>query len=223
MLTKGMPLFSVVSLAVLCLSAVPARAGLYGFIPVTHHSGSVADAVAGQFSFTVAQSASDVLFTFANSGPMPSSIAGVYFDDGAGILDSLLAPINGSGVRFKSGGKPRNLSAPRGYDFTADFWATAKESKGRGKNKNGVDPGEWVTIPFTLESGKTFGDLLSALELGAANLTEAAGTLRVGLYVRSIGTSGKSDAFIDPVPLPGAFVLGVLGLSAAGWRLRKSA
>lgn len=227
MLTKRVPFFGVVSLVALGLSATPARADLYGFIPISHNSGSEADVVARQLSFSVTQDESDaskVLFTFTNSGPMPSTIKGVYFDDGAGVIGSQLPPINGPGVSFVSDGTPDHLSAPSAYQFD-DFWATAKNPAGLGKK--GVDVGEWVTIPFTLAGEKTFDDLVRALDLGAADPTVAERTLRVGIHVGSIGTSGQSDAFIDPpttvVPLPGAFLLGMLGLSAAGWRLRKSA
>jgi hypothetical protein len=199
---------------------------MYGFTPASFHSGAAANAVAAQLSLDVTQSGSLALFTFANNGPVPSTITGTYFDDGAGVLDALLTPINGSGVSFRMGGSPANLSAPDvPYHFGADFWAVAKTPRVLGGK--GVDnTGEIVTIPFMFGSGKSFAEVLAALDAGLPDPTSAIGTLRVGIRVQSIGAAGKSDAFLlTPVhaPLPGAVILGMLGLSAAGVRLRKSA
>jgi hypothetical protein len=227
MLKGKIILFGVVSLVTLGLSAAPAGADTYGFVAISHNSGTDADVVAGQLSLrvTLSEDETEALFTVANSGSMSSTVKGVYFDDGADVLGSMLPPRNDSGVSFASFGSPGNLPGGGGYGFAADFWATANHPAGL--NKNGVDNiGQWVTIPFTLASGKHFDDLLDALQLGFANPTQAEDTLRVGIHVGSIGASGRSDSFIDPptvVPLPGAFVLGALGLSAAGWRLRRSA
>jgi len=226
MLARRVLWLGVVSFVALCWQAVPAGAALYGFTPVSFHSGAAANAVAAQLSLDVTPSGSDALFTFTNNGLVPSTITGTYFDDGAGVLDSLLTPINGSGVSFGLGDSPANLSAAKvPYHFRADFWAAAKAPKGLGKK--GVDnTGEFVTIPFALESGKSFAEVLAALDAGLADPTSTIGTLRVGICVQSIGTAGQSDAFLlTPVhaPLPGAVLLGLLGLSAAGLEMRRLA
>ncbi len=226
MLAKRVWWLGAVSVVVLCWNRVPAEAAMYGFTPVSLNPGADAYAVAPQLSLDVAQSGSQVLFTFANDGSVASTITGTYFDDGAGVLDSLLTPLNGPGVRFRSGGSPGNLPAPMDpYHFGADFRATAKAPKGLGKN--GVDyTGEFVTIPFTLEDEKGFADVLAALGAGLADPTATVGTLRVGIHVQSIGTCGRSEAFIlTPVhtPLPGAVILGMLGLGVAGLNMRRLA
>lgn len=203
--------------------AAPVRAALYGFTPVPFDASAATNAVAAQLSLDVTGSGSHVFFTFSNSGSVPSTVTGTYFDDGAGVLDSLLTPINGPGVSFRRGGSPANLSAPTvPYHFGADFWATANDPKGLGKK--GVDnTGEFVTIPFTLENAKSFADVLAALDAGLADPASTIGTLRVGIRVQSIGTACQSDAFLlTPVhaPLPGAVLLGLLGLGAAGLKMR---
>ena len=224
MLTRRVLWLGVVSFVALCWKAAPSSAAMYAFTPVSFNSGAIANAVAAQFSLDVTASGSHALFTFANNGSVASAITGTYFDDGAGVLDSILTPLNGSGVYFRLGGNPANLPAPMDpYRFGANFWATAKAPKGLGKN--GVDNmGEFVTIPFTLESGKSFADVLAALDAGLTDPTSTIGSLRVGIHVQSIGTTGQSDAFmLTPVhtPLPGAVLLGLLGLSAAGLELRR--
>jgi len=226
MLAKRVLWFGAVFSVALCWRPGPAGAALYGFTPVSFHSGAAASAVAAQLSLEVTPSGSHALFTFTNDGPVPSTITGTYFDDGAGVFDSLLTPIDGPGVSFRAGGSPANLPAPNvPYHFGADFWATAKTPTGLGKK--GVDnTGEFVTIPFTLEDGRSFADVLAVLDEGLADPTSSVDTLRIGIKVQSIGTAGTSDAFLlalAPVPLPEALILGLLGLTAAGLKMRRFA
>ena len=226
MLAKRVLWFGAVCLVALCWQVAPAGAALYGFTPVSFNSGAAANAMAAQLSLDVTQLGSYALFSFVNDGPVTSTITGTYFDDGAGVLDSLLKPVNGPGVNFRLGGTPANLPAPQApYHFRADFWATANAPKGLGKK--GVDnTGEIVTLPFTLESGRSFTDVLTALGAGQADPTSTGGTLRVGIHVQSIGTADTSDAFLltpADAPLPGALVLGLLGLSIAGLTMRRLA
>ena len=96
--------------------------------------------------------------------------------------------------------------------FSADSVAPAQPM--------GVDPGEELEILFWLQDDLIFDDVLDDLATGA---------LRIGIHARGFA-SGGGESFvneipIDPamVPLPGAVLLGMLGLGVAGVKLRRCA
>jgi hypothetical protein len=219
----------IICLAALCVSVAPARADLYGFGAITNNSG-VSGTYAGQLAVDVtAVGSSQVSFTFYNDGPylspydVVSPIAGaiteIYFDDGALLGSPTIT--NMSGVNFVNGADPGNL--PSGHALDLDFIATVAFSAESDPEKpvNGVNPNEYVSLLFGLEQGKTFADVLSAIDLGF-NQPEVEGALRIGIHVRGILPEGvnQSDSFIM-TPAPAAVILGMLGLGAAGMKLRK--
>jgi hypothetical protein len=70
------------------LIAAPAYADLYGFYSITNTIAGDAAIGEAQLSVDVTdRGGNQVLFTFLNSGPLPSSITQVYFDDG--VLDDI--------------------------------------------------------------------------------------------------------------------------------------
>jgi len=228
--------FYLISLAGLCCAA-PARADMFGFqlVPVSpsHTDGSVA----AQLSLEVTDASPYVLFTLRNNlapgsvlaDPLQSSVTQVYFDDRAGTLDSLVLDFPSSpGVYFASEQGPPNL--PSGNNLTpafdTDFWVGATPGAG-GVAGRGVNPGEFVQIKFN--PGASYAGFLAALYLGAGDPTAEEGTLRVGIHVQQLidpAGAQTSDAFVltpPVVPAPAAAILGMLGLSVAGWRLRRYA
>jgi hypothetical protein len=45
--------------------------------------------------------------------------------------------------------------------------------------------------------------------------------VRIGLKVSSIGAKGGWETYVNTTPVPGAALLGLIGLSAAGLKLRR--
>ena len=219
---KGLIFFTMVS----AFLAAPAMADLYGFYCITNNNPT--NAAIGEAQLTVdvtSYGTNQVLFTFLNAGPQPSSITDVYFDDGTLLAIAALIDEdeNGglAGVDFTQDSletvHPPDL--PGGESVSPEFDVTEyfKADSDTPPPTNGVNPEEYLGIIFNLQTGKTFADVLDDL---------ASGALRIGIHVQAIGTSGNSEAFINNpsvVPVPGAVLLGMLGLGVAGVKLRKYA
>lgn len=163
---------------------------------------------------TVTPSSGQVGFLFYNTGPSPSVITLVLFDDG--VLSLPLTLVQVSGVSFSQvSGSPTlpgggSLSTP--FATTSGFGADANPPP----PANGVGPGEALGIIFSLASGSTWSDVINAM---------GTGSLRIGLHVQSIGTTGGSEGFINtPHPIPEPATLGLVGagLLLVGWRKRKT-
>jgi len=209
--TRSVVLALVAVLSV-SFSGSPCLADMYGFDQITANGNTD---VSSQLTVTVTDAGSDqVLFTFNNNGPIASSIADVYFDDGT-LLD-LASITNGPGVTFNTPATPADL--PGGNLATPPFVTTDQFSADSDTPImiKGVNPGEWLGITFDLQNGKTFADTIAAL---------ADGSLRIGLHLQAIDAVeglGGSESFVA-VPVPGALLLGLLGLAAAGLKLRRMA
>ena len=199
---------------VLWCSSVQA-APTYSFLPIT--SNNAANVAAGQAQLFVDLSdpgSDQVLFTFINIGPAPSSITDVYFDDGA--LLGIASIQGGDGVAFSQFASPANppggntLVPPfvTSTGFSADSDAPAQP--------NGVNPGEWLGIAFDLQSGRTFADVVQDLDDGA---------LRIAIHVQGF-ENGGSEAFVNngtvaTVPAPGALLLSGIGTALIGYVRRR--
>jgi hypothetical protein len=202
--------------------------GAAGYAPNTN--------VTNQLSVTVSNddlAVNQVLFTFTKSGTYDFSLTDIYFEDGtllaiSSIYDSPTAvdfdhPINGQ--ETLPAGENANPPFETHEGFSADSQNTA----------TGVDENlESVGILYTLQNDATFNDVITALMVGFDPLNNGyynadndwiwtADHIRIGIHVRSIGPgSGYSQSFIL-TPVPGAAILGLLGLSVVGIKLRKFA
>ncbi len=183
---------------------------------------------ASQFNARVSDVAGNpgqVVFRMTNNvAGIYCSITEIYFDShGSSPLSTLLSPVsNSAGTTFVGGGaSPGNL--PGGNALANAFTATSAFSadSGNGGPVKGIDSAsDWVDMTFNLASGKTFADVVAALN---------ASDLRLGLHVKAIiggpvDGGDFSDSFVNTitaVPLPAAAWsgLGVLsGIVVLQWR-----
>lgn len=205
---------------------VGALASVYSFYRITNNGN--AD-VAGQLSVEVAAvGTAQVSFKFSNSGQIASTIADVYFDDGA-LLGIASITDSGDGVAFSHPATPADLPGGNlvGFETTVNFSADADNPVA----KNGVDKlDEWVAIIFNLKERSpgvlmNFTDVIDAIERPTDDLS-----LRIGLHVQAIGTTGGSDGYVNledpapgpnPVPEPTSLAVWGLGLAAAAFYRRR--
>lgn len=197
-----MPLRSLaLAVAALLFSSAPAAAITFGFGCL---SGSAKKCLVGerQLAVEVEDDEGDVSFTFQNVGDGKLTATELYFDDNAGVLAALIS----SGA-FEEGGSPSNLPGGKKIDFLANFLASASNPA----PKNGVKPGDQVTLVFSLTDGTTLQDVIDALD---------GGDLRIGLK------AGKSFVNVSEgggVPEPATLALLALGAGAVVLSRRRRA
>ena len=231
---RYMCLVSLVFVFVVTLSTA-ARAELYDFAPVSNNSG-VSGQMAEQLSLEVKDIGSNqVEFIFKNNiAPyavdpgLTGSIKLLAFEDG--MLFDLVA-INPypnlldsqSAVSFLEDPSPTGTALPNSdLTITQNFFAVDATSA---PSKKGVNPYEAVGIVFDIGSN-TFTDVIAALNQGFTGPIVSGESLRIGIHVISIGAIGEEDGDSDSfilTPVPGAIILGILGLGVAGIKLRKFA
>lgn len=218
---RNSPAWLVIALAVVAAARaspqVQADSVTYGFMNITNNNPADA-ATAGQYSLTVSDTSivsgmlpgNQIAFLFENAGPEASSIARAYVHGPNGPLASLITVNSGPGVDFSSGGSPPSLPGGNGFGFPTGMPGTTfRATSNPPSQPNGVNPGEWVELVFTLQAGQTFDDVISALNLGISNPFHS-DALLVGIHVIGFD-SGGSESFVL-IPLPASVWIGLSGL-----------
>lgn len=201
------------SIAVLSVAAPSAHAATIGFNCITNNNaGNCAIGTAQLTAELTDLGNGSVEFLFKNTGASASSLTQIYFDQPSPSIMAMSNMSNSAGVNFQA---LSNLNLPGGNNFS--FVATNGVGARPPVSPNGVNPGEWLKLVFTLNQGSTFASLLTNL---------ATGDLRIGMHVQSIGSNSGSEAFINQqavVPEPTTMLLLGTGLAAAAARRRRRA
>jgi hypothetical protein len=189
-------------LALVLLIPLSSHAAFYSFYNITNNNATDAAIGETQLRVNVTDAGSgNVLFAFENTGPYPSSITDIYFEQG--VLGSFISLDDSDpGVSFGEGASPPNL--PGGNDPSVNFATYKSFDSNPAAQPNGVNPGESLGITFSLASGSSFSDVLAGLD---------SGSMRVGIHVQGF-TGGGSESFVTPIPSTVLLMIpGLLGLA----------
>jgi len=212
--------------SVLCLSS-QVQASTLSFFCITNTNAGDCTIGANQLSVEVSNPSSNhVNFKFLNNVGATSSITEIYFDAGQSSLSSPLAITDSDGigttVAFSPNANPgilpggNSIIPPFTVSNTTVFTADSDAGQG-GQMAHGVNAAnEWLIMDYTLQSGKSFNDVLTELSNGK---------LRIGMHITGYA-SGGSESFVNspgeppniiPVPaavwLLGSGLLGLLGVA----------
>jgi hypothetical protein len=138
----------------------------------------VTDALGGENA-----AATSVLFKISNVGTQASSITQINFDNSTVLKSASTITDSGTGVDFSRSTKAMNLAAGNTVNFNSDFSFKSNGSV----SQMGVNPNEWVSILFNLNTGKTLQSVIMDLQKG---------DLRLGMHVQAFGDGG-SEAFVS--------------------------
>lgn len=183
--------------------AAPSRADI---IPLAQNITNNGNAdLSGQLSVEVTDLGGGVIQFLARnaSGGVTSAIQTFTIQLG-GLAWSSATLVEGPGTDFTF---DVSYNLPGGNSLSPPFEETFAIRR-QGGAANGINPGEFAG--FKLATSVSFANMLAAI---------ANGTVRLGVHVQSIGTSGGSDSYINSstvVPEPSALISATIGAGLFG-------
>jgi hypothetical protein len=182
--------FSPLVLVATALTASPAQAFRLSLSNITGNSATNSLTGQNQLFIDVTDSlggenaaATSVLFKISNVGTQASSITQINFDNSTALKSAGAITDSGTGVDFSRSTKAMNLAGGNTVNFNSDFSFKANTPT----SQMGVNPNEWVSILFNLNTGKTLQSVIMDLQKG---------DLRLGMHVQAFGDGG-SEAFVS--------------------------
>lgn len=138
---------------------------------------------------------SEVKFKFSNDSLFACSMTQIYFDDDSGSLAGIVSIDWGTqtGVNFVQG--TNNGKLPGGENLTPRLEASNPQMSFSASPiapvaPNGINPGEWLSLIFDLNSGKTSEDVIAAFD---------SDELRIGVHLQAF-PDGSSASYVTPEP-----------------------
>lgn len=172
------------------------------------NSATNCNTVATQLSLEITQTGDWINFKFLNQATTAAYISGLYFGDSANLLvgSPTFAYSSSTGILFTADCNPNGL--PNTWSTTDCASAVSPATK------NGINPFEWVTMSFLLQSpGSTsLATLLNSIYKD---------TFNIGIKVQGFSNGGSEWA--EAVPEPGTLLLFGSGLALAALRRRRNA
>ncbi len=207
-----------IAIAAGCLgfAAAPSQAVTLNFDGITNNVND--PAIEAQVTIDITDNSANIAHTvkaiLSVSSGVSMAVANLYVDDN-GLFSGINSFVNGTGVKWGLGGSPGSI--PAGNNANPDFNTNTALDSGAlagagGKPAHSVNPGENVTLIYTLAAGKNFSDVLDQI---------ANGDLRFGIHV--IGIDPSVSAVTHLVPEPASMATLGLGLGLVALRRRRKA
>ena len=177
--------------------------------------------IGSQLSFDVfdVPASSSIVFEFRNTiDNFSSNVVEVYMEGIDSFVDVSTASVAGVGHTFDTA-NPVNPGNPPGVAPWTTVFSIDSDTQGPAPNDGLDDSQDLLTVMFDLQSGKTFDDVVNAIN---------GSTIRTAFHVRSID-GGGSDSYVSgggtggdqPVPEPSTYALFLFGLGSVLYAKRR--